>query len=284
MMHYENIYDNLKEYMFYPDVITRNMSYISIEKHSTTNEIKKNISSEKNVSTKEKHSFATSKNKKVEVSATSKNKKVEASATSKNKTAAATTAVESPFFIPREKDKFFWGFYIFVHGEYEYKIAQNNWFSIEKQWKMDTMKKLDTIKPQLKDLKIKVADIEDELINCERLSLKGLQVFCILYEVNVLYVAGRKYCEFLYNNDKDAKTFVIENDGIYRNTDDAYLKKIRDTYWKMENVNKPLKGASAYSLQEMQDICVKMEIELVDSVSKKKKTMKVLYQELLAKM
>lgn len=262
MMNYENIYDNLKEYMFYPDVITRNMSYVSIVKHSTTNEIKKHISSEKHVSTKEKHSFASTKNKTVEVSA----------------------AVESPFFIPREKDKFFWGFYIFVHGEYEYKIAQNNWFSIEKQWKMDTMKKLDTIKPQLKDLKIKVADIEDELINCERLSLKGLQVFCILYEVNVLYVSGRKYCEFLYNNDKDAKTFVIENDGIYRNTDDAYLKKIRDTYWKMENVNKPLKGASAYSLQEMQDICVKMEIELVDSVSKKKKTMKVLYQELIAKM
>ena len=268
MMHYENIYDNLKEYMFYPDVITRNMSYVSIVKHSTTNENEKHISSEKqkHVSTKEKHSFASTKNKTAGASA------------------AATTAVESPFFIPREKDKFFWGFYIFVHGEYEYKIAQNNWFSIEKQWKMDTMKKLDTIKPQLKDLKIKVLDIEDELINCERLSLKGLQVFCIIYEVNVLYVAGRKYCEFLYNNDKDAKTFVIENDGIYRNTDDAYLKKIRDTYWKMENVNKPLKGASAYSLQEMQDICVKMEIELVDSVSKKKKTMKVLYQELLAKM
>ena len=276
MMHYENIYDNLKEYMFYPDVITRNMSYVSIVKHSTTNENEKHISSEKqkhissekqkHVSTKEKHSFASTKNKTAGASA------------------AATAAVESPFFIPREKDKFFWGFYIFVHGEYEYKIAQNNWFSIEKQWKMDTMKKLDTIKPQLKDLKIKVPDIEDELINCERLSLKGLQVFCIIYEVNVLYVAGRKYCEFLYNNDKDAKTFVIENDGIYRNTDDAYLKKIRDTYWKMENVNKPLKGASAYSLQEMQDICVKMEIELVDSVSKKKKTMKVLYQELLAKM
>jgi hypothetical protein len=52
----------------------------------------------------------------------------------------------------------------------------------------------------------------------------------------------------------------------------------------MENVNKPLKGASAYSLQELQDICVKMDIELVDSVTKKKKTMKVLYQELLAKM
>jgi hypothetical protein len=271
MLNYENIYDNLKEYMFYPDVIKRNMSEFSIVKHSTTNEIKKHISSEKNISTKEKHSFATSKNKSVEAAAAAA-------------TTAATAAVESPFFIPREKDKFFWGFYIFVHGEYEYKIAQNNWFSIEKQWKMDTMKKLDTIKTQLKDLKIKVPDIEDELINCERLSLKGLQVFCILYEVNVLYVAGRKYCEFLYNNDKDAKTFVIENDGIYRNTDDAYLKKIRDTYWKMENVNKPLKGASAYSLQEMQDICVKMEIELVDSVSKKKKTMKVLYQELLAKM
>ena len=278
MMNYENIYNNLKEYMFYPDVITRNMSEVCQQTaahakaehakaeyakaeyakadHAKGQHIKNNFSNVKNELVKHGHGKETKEEKEQ----------------------------EAPFFIPSEKDKFFWGFYIFVHGEYEYKIAKNNWFSIEKQWKIDTMKKLESIKPQLKDLKIKVSEIEDELINSERLSLKGLQVFCMLYEVNILYVSGRKYCEFLYNNDKDAKIFVIENDGIYRNTDNAYLKNIRDKYWKMENVNKPLKGASAYSLQELQDICVKMEIELVDSVTKKKKTMKVLYQELLAKM
>jgi hypothetical protein len=257
-INYENIYNNLKEYMFYPDVIKRNMSYLITTPNNKEKLLSYNISNDKHAS---RHTN-----------------------TNTNNNTTTKKEVESPFFIPRENDKFFWGFYIFLHGEYEYKIAQNNWFSIEKQFKMDTMKKLDTIKQQLKDLKIKMVDIENEFINSERLSLKGLQVFCMLYEVNVLYVAGRKYCEFLYNNDKNAKTFVIENDGIYRNTDDAYLKKIRDTYWKMENVSKPLKGASAYSLQELQDICVKMEIELVDSISKKKKTMKVLYQELLAKM
>jgi len=264
MMNYENIYNNLKEYMFYPDVIKRNMNEVcqSTGQHAKAeyakaeHHIKNNFSNTNNELVKSKYKSEKEKEKEQ----------------------------DAPFFIPSEKDKFFWGFYIFLHGEYEYKIAKNNWFSIEKQWKMDTMKKLDSIKPQLKELKIKVSEIEDELINSERLSLKGLQVFCMLYEVNILYVAGRKYCEFLYNNDKDAKTFVIENDGIYRNTDNAYLKNIRDKYWKMENVNKPLKGASAYSLQELQDICVKMDIELVDSVTKKKKTMKVLYQELLAKM
>ncbi len=282
-MNYENIYNNLKEYMFYPDVIKRNMSEVCqpIVEHTKTAHVKsqhfkaehtkgEHVKAEHVKGQHIKNNFSNVKNELVKHG--------------KEKETKEEKEQETPFFIPSEKDKFFWGFYIFVHGEYEYKIAKNNWFSIEKQWKMDTMKKLESIKPQLKDLKIKVSEIEDELINSERLSLKGLHIFCMLYEVNILYVSGRKYCEFLYNNDKDAKTFVIENDGIYRNTDDAYLKNIRDKYWKMENVNKPLKGASAYSLQELQDICVKMEIELVDSVTKKKKTMKVLYQELLAKM
>ena len=67
MLNYENIYDNLKEYMFYPDVIKRNMSEFSIVKHSTTNEIKKHISSVKNISTKEKHSFANKMKRKHEL-------------------------------------------------------------------------------------------------------------------------------------------------------------------------------------------------------------------------
>lgn len=263
---YENIYNNLKEYMFYPDVIHRNM----------------NIDHHNSLSINNKKTYDNNKLTKIV-----KEKQEDT----------------SPFFIPQEKDKLFWCLYTFIHGEYEYKIAKNNrnTFTIEKKWKIDTLAKLkekDVI-DFLKTIKVKVTDLEDEFMNKEKLSLKGVQAFCFIYKLSVMYVSGRKYCEFLYKQGTspelqqysdivdNSKTFVIINtptkeDGINRNADDAYIKNVRDTYWKMENVNKPLKGVSAYSLSELQDICSKMTISLEDTETKKKKTMKVLYQELLS--
>jgi len=248
--HYENIYNNLKEYMFYPEVIHKNMN---IDYHIIDN----------------KHTVDDKNNKK-----------------NSEKTKIITEQESSPFFIPQEKDKLFWCFYIFIHGEYDYNIAKNNSFAIEKKWKMDTLAKLKEkeVIDFLKSIKIKVVDLEDELMNKEKLSLKGLQVFCMIYKLSVIYVSGRTFCEFIHAHETDAKTFVIINmpnkeAGIHRNSD---VKNIRDTYWKIENVNKPLKGCSAYSLTELQVISTKIGISLEDTESKKKKTMKVLYQELLS--
>ena len=124
MMNYENIYNNLKEYMFYPDVIKRNMSEVcqSTGQHvKAEHHIKNNFSNTNNELVKSKYKSEKEKEKEKEQ--------------------------DAPFFIPSEKDKFFWGFYIFLHGEYEYKIAKNNWFSIEKQLKMYRRKESENRSP-----------------------------------------------------------------------------------------------------------------------------------------
>lgn len=264
---YENIYNRLKGYMFYPDVISENMIYCKEDNVSNTRQ-HKNTNVNVNTNVKGHQQKQTEKETKTD----NDDKENE----------------ESPFFIPQEKDKLFWCLYILMHSEYDYKIAKknSNIFSIEKKWKMDTLDKLKEkeVIDYLKSLKTKVADIEDELMNKEKLSLKGLQVFCFIYKLSVIYVSGRKYCEFIYGDDKP---FVIINtpnkeDGINRKTDESYINNIRNTYWKIENINKPLKSASAYTLTELQEICSKMDIALENSETKKKKTMKVLYQELLS--
>lgn len=266
---YENIYNRLKGYMFYPDVISENMIYCKEDNLSNTNTRQhKNTNVNVNTNVKGHQQKQTEKETKTD----NDDKENE----------------ESPFFIPQEKDKLFWCLYILMHSEYDYKIAKknSNIFSIEKKWKMDTLDKLKEkeVIDYLKSLKTKVADIEDELMNKEKLSLKGLQVFCFIYKLSVIYVSGRKYCEFIYGDDKP---FVIINtpnkeDGINRKTDESYINNVRNTYWKIENINKPLKSASAYTLTELQEICSKMDIALENSETKKKKTMKVLYQELLS--
>jgi hypothetical protein len=172
-------------------------------------------------------------------------------------------------------------------------IAKNNSFSIEKKCKMEMLEKINEkdVLDFIKKNKMKKADLEDEFMTKDKLSLKGLQLFCMIYKLSVLYVSGRTYCEFAYNIDDDQKTFVIvktenKEHAIYRlaDTDTSYVKNIRDTYWKLENVNKPLNGVSAYTLQDLQTICSKLEIKLDDTETKKKKTKNVLYQEILSKL
>jgi ATP-dependent Zn protease len=126
---YENIYNNLKEYMFYPDVIHRNM----------------NIDHHNSLSINNKKTYDNNKLTKIV--------KEEQEDT-------------SPFFIPQEKDKLFWCLYTFIHGEYEYKIAKNNrnTFTIEKKWKIDTLAKLkekDVIDEKISKLEQLINSLKD---------------------------------------------------------------------------------------------------------------------------
>lgn len=275
---YENIYNHLKEYMFYPDVIQRVTGEVVAAEGAVN---RTNV-----VAYQANTALANAKGVANIAKGVANSTSAERATINIHNKKEKDDDDETPFFIPQEKDKLFWCLYIFIHGYYEYKIAKNNSFVIEKKWKMDTLAKLKEkdVLDFLKTNKMKVTDLEDEYMNKEKLSLKGLQVFCFIHKLSVMYISGRKYCEFIC--DTATKPFVIINmsnkeDGIHRNPDDAYIKNIRDTYWKMENINKPLKGASAYSLSELQEICSKFNIALEDSQTKKKKTMKVLYQELL---
>jgi hypothetical protein len=295
---YENIYNSLKEYMFYPNIIQRNMNteFVSSkqsslngkrssdkhssDKHSSLNDKR---SSDKQSSLNDKQSGLNGK----------RSSDKQSSLNGKHSSDKSSIGQTSNIFTPQEKDKLFWCLYIFLHGEYEYMIAKNNSFSIEKKTKMEMIEKINEkdVLDFIKKNKMKKTDLEDELMTKDKLSLKGLQFFCMIYKLSVLYVSGRTYCEFAYNLDDDQKTFVIiktenKEHAIYRlaETDTSYVKNIRDTYWKLENVNKPLNGVSAYTLPDLQTICSKLEIKLDDTETKKKKTKNVLYQEILSKI
>ena len=164
---YENIYNHLKEYMFYPDVIQRVTGEVVAAEGAAVNSTSDNVSVNKT-------------NKVVHRTECIANKKATngvATININDKKEKDDDDDETPFFIPQEKDKLFWCLYIFIHGDYEYKIAKNNSFVIEKKWKMDTLSKLKEkdVLDFLKTNKIKVTDLEDEYMNKEKLSLKGLQ-------------------------------------------------------------------------------------------------------------
>ena len=208
-------------------------------------------------------------------------------------------------FTPFQKDKLFWCFYIILNGYEEYEINHSSSFSIEKQLKIETVEKLKSIKGKLKDLKLKRTELEDELVNKPTITIKGLYALCLVHEVSITYVYGRKYCELSGANDAVPcagvpcvsgpikRGIIIQNekkeDSIKWTTSELnasndFLTQIQQEYWHIENIQKPLNAPSAYTLAELQDICQKLLIEThtqTENGKTKAKTKTKLYEEIL---
>ena len=143
------------------------------------------------------------------------------------------------------------------------------------------------LKDELKEAKLKRNEIEDELVNQSMITLKGLHALCLVHKVSITYIYGRKYCEFLYAT-ADSATGVIIQSGLDKNSvkydsDEEYMTCIRNTFWKIENIHKPLNSPATYNVKELQDICKKLEISITADTGKNK-LKGVLYEDILQTM
>ena len=195
-------------------------------------------------------------------------------------------------FTPFQKDKLFWCFFILLKGYDEYEMNRSNSFSLEKKIKIETVEKLKSIKEKLKELKLKRTELEDNLVNQPTISIKGLYALCLVHNISITYIYGRKYCEINTDSTESdtKKGIIIQNDkkedSLRWNDDptDEFLNNVKENYWFIENIQKPLKAPSAYTLKELQDICQKLQIDLDIKVDEKtkQKTKSKLYEEILS--
>lgn len=186
-------------------------------------------------------------------------------------------------FSPCEKDKLFWCFYVFLYGFEEYEMAKKSSFAIEKNFKIKTVEQLSTIKDKLKELKLKMADVQDDLINQQIITIKGLQVLCLIYDISIIVIKDKTFYEIIVN-DKPIKVIINENNKTFipNELNEEKITYYRNNYWKIDNVSKPLNGFSSYSLSELQDICKKLDISITTNGKKIQK--KELYQNILSKI
>ena len=186
-------------------------------------------------------------------------------------------------FSPSEKDKLFWCFYIFLYGFEDYEIAKSSSFITEKNFKIKTVEKFPSFKGKIKEMKLKLNEVQDELVNQPIISIKSLQVLCLIYDINIFFIKNRTIYEIIAN-DKPIKTIINDNNNIHM-IDDINEEKLtyyRNNYWKIDNLSKPLSAFSSYSLTELQDICKKLEIPITTDGKKIQK--KDLYQSILTKI
>jgi hypothetical protein len=172
---------------------------------------------------------------------------------------------------PKQRDSLFWCFYILKNGFFNYEMEINNqYFVVEKNEKFKYIEILRKNKDILKIHKIKpLTELEDDLANKDKISIKTFFALCIFENINILLVNNRKVYELLCTDiDKKHPINIIHrNNKTYEHSieldiTNEIIQKYRDTYYKMSNFDATLKSIASYKLDELVDLCTKLNINI----------------------
>jgi hypothetical protein len=198
-------------------------------------------------------------------------------------------------------DKLFWIFYKLVHNFTESDLENINSFKTMKDFKINCVEKLRLEKNIFKEFKIQRMHVEDDLTNNEKISFKTFHALCALYLINVILLrTNNTYCVLCTNNDervinlKNYKLIQISNVKlseafndfdveIITNYSEEQLQTLLNSYYKIDNFEKPLKAFSSYSLSDLTTISSKLNINIYDEHGKKKKKQD-LYENILKQL
>lgn len=179
-------------------------------------------------------------------------------------------------FYPKQRDQLFWIFYSILHSISEYEMT-HNFFTKEKEVKYKWIEDFREKKEIFKPIKVSRNNVEDELANKPKISLQCIKALCHLHDVNIFYIDNKKFYEMITNENNPI--YIIEKVnhkyGLKEKVSNDILNYYREHYWKLENLDKPLKAISSYKVPELTAICKKLNI-ICENMTKQK-----MYQEIM---
>ena len=168
------------------------------------------------------------------------------------------------------KDSLLWAAYIMLYGTEKYETIENH-YTESNTFKFALVEILRENKPVLKANKLKLNALEESLIHKPFIGLETLQAIALCKNLSVCIVQDRKYYEVASGGGGGGTGFIIEKiKGKYAlyvcpdRIKAGYLKYIRENYWLMENISAPIRAISAYKLQDLVDICSKLNLPVVN--------------------
>lgn len=200
-------------------------------------------------------------------------------------------APQPALFVPAQQDSLFWCFYILKNGDASYETMNNKNSLVAKQQKIDLVSVIRKNKDIVKMYKFDtITNLESNLANDDNLNLKTFLTLCAIENINVVYVSNKTYYESLMNDS--GVTYIVRE--IQSSSANKYHKKygfelstadvldvIRNTLYKLEVVDKPIRAASAYKLQDLIDICGKLDIAITNKETGKNKSKNDLYESIV---
>lgn len=193
---------------------------------------------------------------------------------------------------PKYKDTLFWCFYIISNSYESYMDIENKNYIIEQKEKHEYLELIRKNKEILKMNKInKLNEMESDIFSNDFFSLKLFISLCIIKNINVLFIYKSTYYdlfvnekpEFNYNiiiiRDK-ANDYCVEN-NVTQEKIDNYKKM----YLKMDNFEFKLKSIGNYKVDELIEICNKLNISnLILKENGKHKTKNEIYDIIVSKL
>ena len=126
------------------------------------------------------------------------------------------------------------------------------------------------------------------MANKDKISVKTFFALCVLENINVLLVDKRKIFELICVDidDKHPVNIIHRNSKTYENhieldVTNEILQKYRETYYNINSFDATLKAMGSYKLDELIDLCKKLDINMETNEDKKKKTKKDIYELLV---
>lgn len=177
-------------------------------------------------------------------------------------------------------DELFWVCYKLIYGYEKFQLLGNKNISVEKNEKFNFIEPLRKIKNVLKTHKLRILEIEDILVNSNKIDIKTFFSLAALYKMNILMVFCKKNIYFeIKTNDTDLFHIVKMSDNNKIEVDENCNGEIyRSSCIKFENFDIKLKVISAYTLLELNFMAKQFNIHMDDSG--KKTTKAVLYEKI----
>ena len=196
---------------------------------------------------------------------------------------------KSELYIPKQQDSLFWCFYIIKNGETNYETINYKNTLLAKQLKIELVSAIRKNKDIVKMYKFDtISNLESNLANENNLTVKTFLTLCAIENINIIYVRNKTYYE-LFVNDTGI-IYIVHEIPVQSKYHNKYgfelatpemANNIRNTLYKIDNIDKPIKGASSYKVQDLLDICNKLSVDTIDKDTGKNKTKKDLYESIL---
>ena len=162
----------------------------------------------------------------------------------------------------------FWCFYKIIYGDFNYFI--NKGFKEEVKIKIQLIEEIRLKKIELKNNKIKIVNIETELMNNKDITINSLHALCILYNLNIIYIHNLCFFDMIQNEDESIIIIIKKNNGyeLIKDNNNEKIKYYKSNYYQIKNLNKPIKAINNYSKEELLIYCKKLNIEIPDKTNK----------------
>ncbi len=161
---------------------------------------------------------------------------------------------------PRSRDKLFWSLYVICNGPEGFDRVRDRLFKAETDFKYSSVEKTRTRLSALKAEKVKVQELEAEIVSAKTMTIETLRALAIVYQKSIIFKNEQVYYDMPFGDTY----YILEknNNDIALHLGDvsAYVEKIKSECFYVDP-HKKIKGISAYTVKDLRDMANKLLVD-----------------------